>query len=389
MAKPGYNGRRPAGLQASKSWRALSEARDPGSIRAWAQRWLEALLVAHYAQVTAYVRSQYLARFAIWCEERAIGTPAEVTPATLERFAKHLHQHRRIDGRPTTANTQQKYLTCLRRFFRWLVEGRHLASDPTEHLLIPRVPLRQLPEPLTVAEIERALNTLDAGKPIELRDRAMWEVMYSTGLRRVELARLKLHDVDPVRGLVFVRQGKGSKDRVVPIGERAVAWVQKYVDELRGEWLRDPREEHLFLNPSGTPATPATLTARAHLLLKRAGIAKPGACHILRHSMATHMLDHGADVRYVQEMLGHKHLNSTQIYTHVSIGKLKAVHTATHPKARLARLDAPTRDAPDADADAPSADAAARGGSAPAALEPTARTGRLESSANDLSSTKG
>jgi integrase/recombinase XerD len=90
------------------------------------------------------------------------------------------------------------------------------------------------------------------------------------------------------------------------------------------------------------------LTARAHLLLKRAGIAKPGACHILRHSMATHMLDHGADVRYVQEMLGHKHLNSTQIYTHVSIGKLKAVHTATHPKARLARRDAPTRDAQDA-----------------------------------------
>jgi integrase/recombinase XerD len=177
----------------------------------------------------------------------------------------------------------------------------------------------------------------------------MWEVMYSTGLRRTELARLKLHDLDPARGLLFVRQGKGKKDRLGPIGERAVAWVQKYLDELRSEWVRDPREEHLFLHPSGTPATPATLTARAHQLLKRAGIAKPGSCHIFRHTMATHMLEHGADVRYVQEMLGHKNLNSTQVYTHVSPGKLKAVHTATHPKARLARRDAPTRDSVDAE----------------------------------------
>jgi len=355
MAKPGNNGRVARGLQASKSWRALSVGCDPDSIRGYAQRYLEALLIAHYAQATVFTRTQYLARFAAWCEERAIATPGEVTRATLERYARHLYQYRRSDGRPTRASTQQQYLNCLRGFFRWLVQGQHLAASPATDLLIPRLPLRQLPEPLTLAEVERALNTLDPSRAIDLRDRAMWEVLYSTGLRRTELARLKLDDLDRTRGWLFVRQGKGRKDRIVPIGERAIAWVEKYLDELRGEWLRDAREAHLFLNPSGTPVTPASLTARGHQLFRRACIAKPGSCHIFRHTMATHMLEHGADVRYVQEMLGHKNLNSTQIYTHVSAGKLKAVHTATHPKARLARMDAPTQ----ADIDAAEREAAA------------------------------
>jgi integrase/recombinase XerD len=124
---------------------------------------------------------------------------------------------------------------------------------------------------------------------------------------------------------------------VVPIGERALAWIDKYLDEVRVLWCVDPEQDHLFLDPIGQPPRPDSLTYRAHALLKRAGIQQPGACHLFRHSMATHMLEHGADVRYVQEMLGHAHLNSTQIYTRVSIGKLKAVHSATPPGARLER----------------------------------------------------
>jgi integrase/recombinase XerD len=195
-----------------------------------------------------------------------------------------------------------------------------------------------LPEPLTIEEIETTLAMLDVEVPIELRDRTIWELLYSTGLRRAEALALHLSDVDRSRGTVFVRQGKGRKDRVVPIGERALAWLDKYLDEVRTVWA-DVDQATLFVNPDGAPITRGTLTHRARTLLDRAGITKPGACHLFRHTMATQMLEHGADVRYVQEMLGHAHLNTTQVYTHVSIAKLKAVHTATHPGARLRRRD--------------------------------------------------
>jgi integrase/recombinase XerD len=364
MAKPGWNGRRAGGLQDAKRWRELAATTAPDSVRAWAQRYLEALLVAQYAQPTVWTRAQYLARFATWCEERALATPREVTRQVLERFAKHVFQQRRHDGAPLRASTQKVYLNTLRAFFRWLFLGQHIATNPGADLLVPRVPLRQLPQPLTVQEVELVLNTLDVTKPIELRDRAVWEVLYSTGLRRTEVVRLKLRDLDRAQGLLFVRQGKWRKDRVVPIGERALSWIDKYVEELRGTWATAASAEYLFLNPDGRPPTVGALTMRGRKLMTRAGLTKGGSCHVFRHSMATHMLEHGADVRYVQEMLGHASLATTQIYTAVSIGKLKAVHSATHPKARLARKDAPTQAAADA---ADRDDSADDSGAAPAA----------------------
>jgi integrase/recombinase XerD len=254
----------------------------------------------------------------------------------MERYQRHLAEYRQANGKPLSVHHQVSKLHSIQGLFRWLVRGHHLASNPAADLTLPRVPQRRLPEPLTPEEIETALATLDVELPIELRDRAIWELLYSTGLRRFEALSLQLGDVDHSRGTVFVRQGKGRKDRLVPIGERALAWLDKYLDEVRAVWA-NADQSTLFVNPDGGPITAATLSHRARGLLDRAGITKPGACHLFRHSMATQMLEHGADVRYVQEMLGHAHLNTTQIYTHVSIGKLKAVHAATHPAAKLAR----------------------------------------------------
>jgi integrase/recombinase XerD len=163
----------------------------------------------------------------------------------------------------------------------------------------------------------------------------MMEMLYSSGLRRMELLHLKLYDVDQKHGLVTVREGKGKRDRVVPIGERALAWLDLYLNRLRSEIVKKPDDGIVFLTTNGAPFTPNHLSWLARQYVKSARIGKGGACHIFRHTMATLMLEGGADIRYIQAMLGHVRLDTTQIYTHVSIRMLKQVHTATHPGARL------------------------------------------------------
>ncbi|MEK7244916.1 MAG: tyrosine-type recombinase/integrase, partial [Pseudomonadota bacterium] len=168
-----------------------------------------------------------------------------------------------------------------------------------------------------------------------LRDRAMLETLYSTGVRRAELCALALYDIDLNRRALHVRGGKGNKDRMIPIGSRACAWVEKYLIESRPQLLVADHDT-LFVTAHGEPLTHGFLTNRIKALLRYAGIEKTGGAHLFRHAMATHMLDNGADTRFIQAMLGHANLQTTQIYTQVSIEKLKQIHDATHP-ARLVR----------------------------------------------------
>jgi integrase/recombinase XerD len=171
----------------------------------------------------------------------------------------------------------------------------------------------------------------------------MVETLYSTGMRRSELLHLAVVDLDTERGTLFIRQGKGAKDRMVPIGERAIRWIEKYERELRPALVVAPDPGTLFLTNYGEPFTPGRLTQLVGRIVRGAGIGKTGACHLFRHTMATLMLEHGADVRFIRQMLGHVRLTSTEIYTQVSIRALKAIHDATHPGARLHR-DAHTDD---------------------------------------------
>jgi integrase/recombinase XerD len=337
--QPGNNGRRARGTEFGKRWQELTRSTDPRSLRTFAWRYLEAMRMQNYSERTVIARCQDLARFAQWCEERELQYPGDVTKPILERFQRHLFYYRKADGRPLAVVRQVGFIQSLQAFFRWLVRDNHVPSNPASDLVLPRCPARRLREPLSLEEVERVLALLDPADPVQLRDRAMLEVLYSTGLRRFELLRLTVYDLDARYGTVFVRLGKGQKDRLIPVGERAIAWVNKYLNDVRAQWVSDPGELHLFLNPDGTVPSDNTLTVRTRALFRRAGIAKAGACHLFRHTMATQMLEHGADVRYVQEMLGHASLNTTQVYTHVSIGRLKAVHAATHPGAKLARRE--------------------------------------------------
>jgi integrase/recombinase XerD len=286
-----------------------------------------------------------LARFVEWCQERDVVRPGEISKSMLERYQRHLFYYRKADGTPLTVGRQLHILHTLQAWFRWLVRNNHIAANPAADLELPRKPGRLLRQPLTVEEVERVLVSLDVDDPLQLRDRAMLEVLYSTGLRRSELVKLSVFDVDARSGTVFVRQGKGKKDRMVPIGERALLWVGQYLDKVRGGWCLDINQQVLFVNPDGSVPSADALGVRVRKLFTRLGIEKRGACHLFRHTVATEMLDHGADLRYVQEMLGHTSIGTTQGYTHVSIAKLKAVHAATHPGAKLKLQTASATDA--------------------------------------------
>jgi integrase/recombinase XerD len=185
---------------------------------------------------------------------------------------------------------------------------------------------------LSASGAEDVLNAIDTTQPAGLRDRALLEVLYSAGIRRCEAVKLKLYDLDMDKGIVRIRDGKGHKERLVPIGERALSWLQKYLEEVRPFWLVGEDDGSLFLSNRGTPISLRMMTAIGRRRMETSGHYQTGdALHIFRHCAATLMLEGGADIRYIQEYLGHAQLTTTQIYTKVSIEKLKAVHEATHP----------------------------------------------------------
>jgi len=219
-------------------------------------------------------------------------------------------------------------------WFRWMTRQNYLLHNPASEIELPRLP-KPLPRVLTASEAETILQLPEVGDPVGLRDRAMLEVFYSTGMRRTELVNLKLYDVDRAAGVVTIREGKGKKDRVIPIGERAVAWLDKYLDQARPRLATEPDDMTLFLTVQGEPLGRTTLSYVIRQYVEAAGIGKHGACHLFRHTMATLMLEGGADIRFIQQMLGHARLDTTEIYTHVSIRMLKQIHSATHPAASL------------------------------------------------------
>jgi integrase/recombinase XerD len=320
-------------------------AADPAGFEALGEAYLEWLRARSYSPHTVHLRELHLKAFAAWCAERALGRPAAVTPPVIERYQAWLFHHKKPNGRTLSTGGQHNRLTALRGFYRWLTRQRHVAASPAAELELPRLPNVQIPRGvLTAAEVERVLGLPVVGEPIGLRDRAILETLYSTGMRRRELAQLRLPDVDATRGTLFVRQGKGKKDRVVPIGERALAWLEKYVHDVRPRHVLAPDDGTVFLTVQGGPLEAGHLSKVVKEYLTAAGIDKEGACHLFRHTAATLMLENGADIRFIQEMLGHAKLSTTQIYTRVSIAKLKEIHTATHPGAKLARRGLPEDD---------------------------------------------
>jgi integrase/recombinase XerD len=309
----------------------IGDVRDRDSLYAHLQRFTAWQREKNYSAATIEARDVYIRYFLIWCDERGLNRPQDITKPILERYQRYLFLYRKEDGQPLTTRSQHTRVTPLRAFFKWLARNNHILYNPASELELPRLERRLPKHVLTVREAESVLAQPDLGTAIGIRDRAMLETLYSTGMRRMELLHLHLNDIDVDRGTVMIRQGKGKKDRMIPIGERALEWIGKYRDDVRPELAAGSDDGSLFLTHLGEAFTPNRLTQLVRDHVSAAKLGKIGACHLFRHTMATLMLENGADIRFIQAMLGHAELSTTQIYTQVSIRKLKDIHTATHP----------------------------------------------------------
>jgi integrase/recombinase XerD len=316
--------------------KTIGDPTDPHGFGVLSSLFFEWMRVRNYSERTVENRQNYLRYFVLWCGERGIVRPAEVSKAILERYQRWLYHYRKENGQPLTFGSQFTHLVPVRAFFKWCARQNHTLYNPASELDMPKMEKRLPKHVLTASEADRVLNQANVADPLGVRDRAILETFYSTGMRRSELASLKLYDLDIERGTVMIRLGKGKKDRMIPIGSRALAWIDKYVVEVRPTLVREPDDGTLFLSNLNEAFTRNRLTQMVREYIDAAQLGKRGSCHLFRHTMATLMLENGADIRFIQQMLGHAELSTTQIYTQVSIRKLKEIHSLTHP----ARLEA-------------------------------------------------
>ena len=269
--------------------------------------------------------------FAQWHERRGRSSLLRASEADLAAYLASRSQRGDAGKQGIRSSTQARIHSSLKRFFQFLARGGRIEIDPTLRLDAPKKPPR-FPKTVSEDDVEALLTQGDTATPLGLRDRAMLEALYASGLRVSELVRLKLVELSFDMGVVRVF-GKGAKERLVPLGEEALAWLSRYLKEGRPTILKKRASDYVFVTARGAPMT---RQAFWHLLKKRAGSAIPGKAlspHTLRHAFATHLLNHGADLRVVQLLLGHADISTTQIYTHVARERLKKLHGDHHPRA--------------------------------------------------------
>jgi integrase/recombinase XerD len=303
----------------------------PGTLAHHAARYLQNLAVRNYTADTIEGRKDALKVFLLWAIERDLTEPNAITKLILESYQRHLWRWKKHNGKPLGISTQRGRLSTVKDFFAYLVKSNHIPANPASEIELPRSEKRLPKEPLGLNQVESVIAVPDISDPLGIRDRAMLELFYSAGLRRSELAKLSIEDLNRERQTLQIRQAKHHKDRVVPVGNRALHWLEKYLEESRPKLLLQPNEKALFLSSYGEAFNPDVLSRMVTQFIKKAEIERQGSCHLLRHTCATHMLEGGADIRFIQQLLGHEKLETTAIYTQVSIEQLKAVHNQTHP----------------------------------------------------------
>jgi len=320
-----------------KSYLKQKRAIEHTGFYPYLQHYLEAVAMQGYSQTTCRARDSVLREFIQWCDERDLQTPQEITKPILERYQKHLFHYRQANGKPKSLSTQQNAVAALRGLFKWLTQQNHLLYNPASELQAPKAPSKLPRVILSQQDIASIFNQADLETVNGLRDRVMMELFYSTGIRRSELIHLQIHDVDLQRNALIIKEGKGGKDRFLPLSEPMQTWLERYIEEARPE-LQGP----LFISDFGEPYKDTNLGRLIKRYIEKSGLEVLGSCHLFRHAMATHMLDNGADIRFIQAMLGHSDLKTTEIYTRVSIEKLRAVHAATHPSVQKQKVEPDT-----------------------------------------------
>ena len=301
----------------------MSHTTDTERIDAFADAlWLESGLSAN--TLAAYRRD--LALLAQWLQPQGVGLMG-VQEAHLQAYFAHRHDQ-------TRASTANRRLTVFKRFYRWCLRENLTSTDPTLRMLSAKQALR-VPKSMSEAQVEALLAAPAGDTDLGVRDRAMLELMYASGLRVSELVGLKLHHLGMSEGVLKVL-GKGNKERLVPFGEVAREWLDRYLSQTRGLLLHGASTDAVFVTSRGALAGgPMTRTMFWYLVKKyalQAGITSPLSPHTLRHAFATHLLNHGADLRAVQMLLGHADISTTTIYTHVARERLKSLHAQHHPR---------------------------------------------------------
>lgn len=320
-----------------KGWRkkkrfVAGDLSDPGALPLQARRYLRWMEQTGYRSTTIHTRTKYLDWFVDWCAQRAIYRPEEVDAVLALRYQRYWFEYRKADGRPLSFDSQNDRITAVRELYRYLRKQGVVLYSAFDDLTLARCDDRLPRAVLSVEQVAAVLAQPDLKTVMGLRDRAMLEVFYATGIRRAELLGLCLFDLDFANTSLFIRNTKNRTDRKIPISLRALEWVEKYLQQVRPLFVKENVAE-VFLSQQGFVLEASYLTSIVSGYMRSSDIPQ-GSCHAFRHSCATHMLEHGADLRYVQEMLGHKDVSSTQIYTRVSLTKLKDVYAQSHPSNR-------------------------------------------------------
>jgi integrase/recombinase XerD len=272
--------------------------------------------------IEAYSRD--LVSFANYSQQKGVYEVESVTPLHVREFMLHLSEHGLSD------RSQTRHISSLRVFFKFIAHERWIPSNPMSRVESHRTAQR-LPHFLSEEEVGALLKAPDTKTPKGLRDQAMVELLYATGLRVTELVALKIHELNLMVGYVRTT-GKGKKERIVPVGAKALEAIQRYISEVRPAWDAGKRSEYLFLNRNGHGLTRQWFWQAIKVYALKAGIFKKISPHVVRHSFATHLLNRGADLRSLQLMLGHADISTTQIYTHLTRERLKQIHRTYHPR---------------------------------------------------------
>ena len=288
----------------------------------------------NFSKATIDTRRQALERFSNYGGKQGIVSLKQLNVAFIEKYARYTHRSKNREGKPLSISRKITIFVSVKLFLEWLYKNGSIFLNLSDSLTILKPPFNLPRNIFTVKEIDKMIKAVDLQTNYGMRDRAILETFYSTGIRRLELAELKLADIDYDRQVLYVRKGKGGKQRIVPIGKRAMKWLELYLQDTRARLLKDNDDKgFVFVSNRSSRLCNAYLCMLISGYRKKAGIEKDGSCHSLRHSAATHMLKNGADIRYIQEMLGHERISTTYIYTHVDITDLKRVYQKTHPSA--------------------------------------------------------
>ena len=287
---------------------------------------------------TVHAHVARLRRFFDFAEKHAVKHPADVTQAVLLDYQKHLADYVNERGTSNSIAVQNQHLTVVAGFFRYLRQTDRLAHNPAAELEYARQPKRLPRSVPNETDMKRLLSKPDTSTVLGFRDRTILEVLYSTGIRKQELINLSLEDVDLDSGFLMVREGKGGKDRVVPLGKVAARFIETYLHGIRPDLLAqgpDAKCRTLFLSARGTRLGKNTVNEIVARYVRAAGFKQPISPHSFRHAFATHLIRHNANIRHVQEMLGHGKLSSTQTYIRLTLNDLKEAHSRFHPREKM------------------------------------------------------